>query len=438
MSSRNCETSPHKSNHCLAVNQEPCYCLNVNVKNIEGNRTTGYSKEYFLMFKKIITLIILLLLALTAGVFIFAPAIVDRQMNPVSAHDLFKISEEAKALHETLIVGDWHADSTLWNRDLSQQYKYGHVDIPRLQKGNVGLQMFTTVTKSPAGQNYEENETNASDNITSLAILQRWPLRTWDSLAERALFQADKIHDLVKRDAQNVMLIQYQSDLDNWSNRRIANPSLIGALIGTEGSHALDGNLENIKRLYDHGFRMMSLQHFFDNKLGGSLHGTSGEGLTDFGHQAIEEMLDLDIIIDLSHSSENVVRDVLEMSDQPLVISHTGFKGHCPSARNIDDQLMQQIAARGGLIAVGFWDAAICDNSPKVVAEAIKYGIDLIGADHVSLGSDFDGTITPGFDSSELIAITHELLALDITYDEVKLVMGENMFRFLKENLPKK
>lgn len=71
------------------------------------------------MFKKAITLIILLLLALTTGIFVFAPAILDRQMNPVSAHDLFENSKEARALHETLIVGDWHADSTLWNRDLS-------------------------------------------------------------------------------------------------------------------------------------------------------------------------------------------------------------------------------------------------------------------------------------------------------------------------------
>ena len=193
---------------------------------------------------------------------------------------------------------------------------------------------------------------------------------------------------------------------------------------------------KNIKRLYRNGFRMMSLQHFFDNKLGGSLHGTSGDGLTEFGIEAINEMMRLNIIIDVSHSSENVVKDVLDISTQPLVISHTGFNGHCESPRNISDSLMVEIAKKGGLIAVGFWDAAVCDNTPRSVAEAIKFGIGLIGADHVSLGSDFDGTITPGFDISELEAITHELLELGLSETEIRKVMGGNMLSFLQDNLP--
>ena len=182
---------------------------------------------------------------------------------------------------------------------------------------------------------------------------------------------------------------------------------------------------------------MMSLQHFFDNKLGGSLHGTSGAGLTEFGRQAIDEMQRLDIIIDVSHSSENVVKDVLSISNQPLVISHTGFNGYCKSPRNISDSLMIEIAEKGGLIGVGFWDAAVCDNTPRTVAEAIIYGIGLIGAEHVALGSDFDGTITPGFDTSELVAITHELLELGLGKEEIRKVMGENMLSFLQDNLPK-
>jgi microsomal dipeptidase-like Zn-dependent dipeptidase len=347
------------------------------------------------------------------------------------------VSEEAQELHGSLIVGDWHADSALWNRDLKKAYDYGHADIPRLQAGNVALQMFTTVTKSPSGQNYDSNESGANDNITALAIVQRWPLKTWSSLFERAVYQANKIKDLEKRDPENFMLIESQYDLGIFLLKRVNNPKMVGGLIGTEGSHALDGNLENIERLYENSFRMMSLQHFFDNKLGGSLHGTSGAGLTEFGKQAIDEMQRLDIIIDVSHSSENVVKDVLSISNQPLVISHTGFNGYCESPRNISDSLMVEIAEKGGLIGVGFWDAAVCDNTPRSVAEAIIYGISLIGADHVALGSDFDGTITPGFDTSELVAITHELLELGLGKEEIRKVMGENMLSFLQENLPK-
>ena len=149
-------------------------------------------------------------------------------------------------------------------------------------------------------------------------------------------------------------------------------------------------------------------------------------------------MIRLSIIIDVSHSSENVVRDVLDISTQPIVVSHTGFNGYCNSPRNISDDLMEAIAEKGGLIGVGFWDGAVCDNTPKSVAEAIRYGINLIGEDHVALGSDFDGTITPGFDSSELVAITHELLELGLSDLQIQKVMGNNMLVFLQQNLPVK
>ena len=389
------------------------------------------------MTKKILLNSLLFIVILVASALMLLPTMLDKSMNPVSEHEPFVVSEEAQALHNTLIVGDWHADSALWNRDLKKTYDYGHADIPRLQAGNVALQMFTTVTKSPSGQNYDSNETGANDNITALAIVQRWPIKTWSSLFERAMYQANKIKDLEKRDPENFMLIESQYDLGIFLLKRVNNPKMVGGLIGTEGSHALDGNIENIERLYENSFRMMSLQHFFDNKLGGSLHGTSGAGLTEFGKQAIYEMQRLDIIIDVSHSSENVVKDVLSLSNQPLVISHTGFNGYCESPRNISDSLMVEIAEKGGLIGVGFWDAAVCDNTPRSVAEAIIYGISLIGADHVALGSDFDGTITPGFDTSELVAITHELLELGLGKEEIRKVMGENMLSFLQENLPK-
>ena len=387
--------------------------------------------------KKIVLTLLVLFVALVLVALGLGPAYLEKTMNSVSPHSPYSVSERAKTLHASLLIGDWHADSALWDRDLSKEYDYGHADIPRMQQGNMALQMFTTVTKSPAGQNYDSNKTSARDNITSLVVIQGWPIKTWNSLTERALFQSEKIHNLARRDGENFMLIQSQTDLAIFLERRALNPSLIGGLLGTEGSHALDGNVDNIQRLYDSGFRMMSLQHFFDNKLGGSLHGLSGLGLTEFGRQAVTQMLALDIMIDVSHSSESVVRDTLGLSDQPLLVSHTGFQGHCDSPRNISDLLMQKIAEQGGLIAVGFWDGAICDNTPKSVAAAINYGIQLVGADHVALGSDFDGSITPGFDTSELVAITHELLESGLTELQIRHVMGGNMVQFLQENLPK-
>ncbi|NNC98585.1 MAG: dipeptidase [Gammaproteobacteria bacterium] len=357
-------------------------------------------------------------------------------MNLIDGHKSATSAVRAAELHKTLIIGDWHADSTLWKRDLAKQAARGHVDIPRLQKGNVAIQMFTTVTKSPAGQNYQYNETSASDNITRLAITQLWPVATWRSLTARAIFQAKKIHQLAEHQPQKFRLIRSKGDLNAFFQDRADKPGLVGGLIGTEGSHALDGKLENIQLLFDHGFRMMSLQHFFDNKLGGSLHGSSQSGLSEFGRQAVMKMHALGIIIDVSHSSERVAEDVLAISERPLVVSHTGFKGHCDSPRNIGDELMQAIARKGGLIAVGYWDGAICGNSPGKIAEAINYGINLVGSEHVSLGSDFDGSVTTAFDTSELVLITQALLDAGISESDIRKVMGENMRRFLGENLP--
>jgi len=141
-------------------------------------------------------------------------------------------------------------------------------------------------------------------------------------------------------------------------------------------------------------------------------------------------------MIDVSHSAPQVVEDVLARTNAPLILSHTGFYGHCKSARNISDELMQKIASGGGIIGVGYWDAAVCDATPKGIVSAMRYGIDLVGEDHVALGSDFDGSVTAPFDSSELAALTQEMLAQDFTETEIRKVMGENMMRYLGTNLP--
>ena len=382
---------------------------------------------------KIIAIIIILIVI---GFFVFFPAQLDKQTNLMHGSTLPVITEQAKTLHAELFIGDWHSDTLLWKRNLMNKHDHGHVDIPRLQQGNVALQMFTTVTKSPDGINYETNSSDASDNITKLALVSLWPINTWNNLVERALFQANKALILADEFPQQVSLITSKSELSQFILQRETNPRLLGMLLGTEGSHALDGDLDNIQRLFDSGFRMMSLQHFFDNQLGGSLHGESAQGLTVFGREALQKMQSLGIMLDVSHSSEQVVKDVLAISRQPVLVSHTGFYGHCPSPRNISDKLMQQIAIKGGLIAVGYWDGAVCEPNVNEIAKAIKYGIELVGIDHIALGSDYDGATSVPFDTSELIYLTQALLDIGLSELQIKQVMGANMLRYLQLHLP--
>ena len=371
-----------------------------------------------------------------ASFFLFAPQWIDRLSNQIVGDAGRAPSAEALALHQQLIVGDLHADSALWGRDLLADNDWGQVDLPKLIAGGAALQMFTTVTKSPRGQNYEHNVTDAPDNITLLGLAQRWPTDARNSLLERALLQGERVRSAVAAHP-GFAFIQSQSDLEALLTRRARGEKAVGALLGTEGAHALDGELDSIERLYAAGFRMVGLQHFFDNRLGGSLHGASQSGLTDFGKRAVRAMQARGILIDVAHSSEATVHETLqETGGAALIVSHTGFNGHCPSPRNISDETMAMIAEAGGLIGVGFWADVTCGEGIDAIAGAIRYGIDHFGLDHIALGSDWDGSVTTPIGAAQLPHLTQALLDKDFTEQEIHAVMGGNMARFLATHLP--
>lgn len=364
--------------------------------------------------------------------FVILPPRVDDRMNAVIEHAPYEISAEAQALHDTLSVADLHADTLLWLRDPAKRHARGQTDLPRLREGGVRLQVFTAVTKTPKNLNYDENDAG-SDDITLLAVAQRWPIKAWSSIYERAIYQASRLDRLEQSAGDDFVFVKNQTDLE-----RALGANALAGVYGIEGAHPLEGDLANIEKLYDAGLRVMGLQHFFDNALGGSLHGQSGAGLTAFGEAAVDEAVARGMIIDVAHSSEQVVLDVLARSDKPVIVSHTGLKGYCDSPRNISDELMQDIASRGGLVGVGFWDGAICTPTPEGIAGAIVYAIGLLGVEHVALGSDFDGTVTTPFDAAELAALTQALMDEGVDAQSIRAVMGENAIRFFSENLPAK
>lgn len=377
-------------------------------------------------------LIVLAIMATCIYVFGIMVPSTDAKMNPVVDHKPYKISESSQAFHDTLTIADLHGDALLWRRNPEHRHQRGHIDIPRLRDGGVDIQIFSTVTKSPRGLNFDGNAADAPDDIKLLAMAQLWPIRTWNSIYERAAFQAQRLQKIEARTKNNLVIARTKSDLDQKTG------TIIGVL-ATEGSHPLESDLENIQKLYDEDYRMMGLQHFFDNALGGSLHGRNKGGLTDFGRQAVKKMREMDIIIDVAHSSEKVVREVLAMSGDPVIISHGGIAGnHCPKSvnRNMPDDVLVEIGRRGGLLGVGYFDGAICDISPAGIANTIIAAINLMGVDAVALGSDFDGTVTTTLDTSEIAIITHELRKRDVADTAIRKVMGENVKKFLAENLP--
>ncbi|MCV2871321.1 membrane dipeptidase [Defluviimonas sp. WL0050] len=390
------------------------------------------------MIRIILKLIGFLLVVGLFGFLALGPEIADRMQNPVTKHDPWPVTPAAQAMHERLIIGDMHADTLLWDRDLTKRQTRGHVDLPRLAEGNVALQVFTTVTKSPSGLNYEENAAEARDDITLLYIGQLRPFRAWLDLTERALEQARQLAIAEEKAPEMLKIIRSRADLTEVLRRRSEGEQVVGGILGAEGGHALGDDQTNLGKLYDAGFRLIGLTHFFDNEIGGSLHGEAGAeaGLTRFGRSVVEEMIRRHMIIDLAHASPQTARDVLDMTDMPVVVSHTGIRSHCETVRNFPDDLMRAIAAEGGLIGIGFWADVTCDDTPAGIAGAIIAAIGVVGEDHVALGSDFDGAVRTTFDASELAALTQALIDRGLPEDVIAKVMGGNMVRFLQAALP--
>ena len=385
--------------------------------------------------KRWISIVLGLLGLSLAALLGFGPGGIERFAQGVVPHDPYPLSETARRQHAGLVVADWHADSLLWQRDLLRESSRGHVDFPRLARGNVAIQMFTVVTLVPRGINYHSNDAS-SDMLTWLAAVQRWPLRTWSSLLERALYQASRLEEFARRAPAQLRLVRSAADLRRVIAARERGPERpVAALLGIEGGHALEGELANLARLDAAGFRMLGLHHFFDNRLGGSLHGRSRAGLTPFGREVVRALEQRRIIVDVAHSSPRVVEDVLAIATRPIVLSHTGLTAVCPSPRNLPDALMQRIAAAGGIVAIGYWDA-VCDTSPAGVVASLRAAIDLLGEDHVALGSDFDGGTHTTFDTSELAVLTQTMQSAGFSEREIAKVMGGNSLRFLLAQLP--
>jgi len=376
----------------------------------------------------------ILLLVAGIGFFGFAPGYVESSMNRIDGKPLPKVSDRAIGLHETLTIVDLHSDTLMWKRDMMDRGDRGHMDLPRLSEGNVTLQVFSSVTKTPKGQNYDANSAD-SDNITLLTIAQLQPMRTWGSLLERSLWHATKLDHAVA--ASNATLVKTvgPAELDAMLARRAAGGPAMGALLSIEGLQTLEGKTSNLDKLYAAGFRMAGLTHFFDNELAGSMHGLKKGGLTPMGREVVQRMEDIGMIVDIAHCSQQCVTEILAMARRPVVSSHGGVQATCKVNRNLSDEHIRGVATTGGIIGIGYWDAAICDTSPGSIAKAMKHVRDLVGIDHVALGSDYDGATTVRFDTSKLVQVTQALIDTGFTDDEIRAVMGSNALRVIREGL---
>ena len=360
----------------------------------------------------------------------------DWWLNDRTQEPPYIVAPEILDFHKTLTIVDLHADPLLWERDLLSRNTRGHVDLPRLQEGNVSLQVFGVVTGVPFPLSMENNE-DKNDLIDLVASSQGWPEATHDSRLQRALFQAKRLHERAHASQDALRVIKSRTDLASLIASRQAGKPVVGGLLSLEGTHALEGNPANIDTLFNAGFRMLGLVHLMDNDMAGSAHGVSRYGLTDKGLKMLQRALALNMVIDLAHASEQTIDDVLRIVDRPVVASHGGVRATCDTARNLADRHIKSIANTGGLIGIGLYEYAVCGKTLEHTVRAMHHVANLVGIQHVALGTDFDGATETVVDATGLVLLTEALLKGGFSHDDIRAIMGKNAIRVLNRTLPR-
>src|SRR6266446_2527254 len=368
------------------------------------------------------------------------------------------ISEKARKLHFSSIVVDTHDDTTQrlldGKFDLGTRSATGSIDIPRMREGNLSAIFFSIWMSSKV---------------------------TGPEAVDRALVQIDAVREQVRKHSNDMVLATTAAEV-----REARKQGKIAALMGVEGGHMINSNLGVLRSYAALGVRYMTLTHSSNDEWAdSSTDKPAHNGLTDFGKDVVREMNRLGVIVDISHVSDKTFYDALEVSKAPLFASHSSCRAICDAPRNMTDQMMKDLAAKGGVVQINyhvgflsqeFRDAEKAnpelekeiqaeinkrcgDNDacqlmegdritreyveqgklPRVdfakIIEHIDHAVKVAGVDHVGLGSDFDGANMPyGMeDATKLPRITEALLQKGYSERDVTKILGENTLRVMTE-----
>jgi microsomal dipeptidase-like Zn-dependent dipeptidase len=376
------------------------------------------------------------------------------------------------ALHRSMFVADLHADTLLWDRDLLERNNHGHIDLPRMQQGGLGLQVFTLVTDTPRETANPDPAVDhciyaTSRNLAALlTVMESRPPRAWFNLRARAFDQAGKLLAAERRSRQQgyhgpeLMVVRSAADLARLLARRAAGEQVVGGMLGVEGAHWVgQGDADEattraqVQELFNLGVRVFAPTHRFDNALGGASEGCTGRGLTEQGRWALLEAERLGMVVDLAHASSATLRDAVALLAQPVVVSHTGVQdgceGVCYRLRNLSDDEIRLVAAKGGLIGAGYWPEAVGPNGMQDILRVMRqvsralqqpaFKAAYPGLDphaHLALGSDFDGAVETPIDVAGLPALTWAMARGGMTEAQLRQAAGGNACRLLANRLP--
>jgi len=327
-------------------------------------------------------------------------------------------------LHRRVPVADGHADSLMWNRDLNVASEKGHVDFPRLREAGVKIQAFTVVTRGLP----------VIDGFPLLMLKEGWPAEARASEWRRCVFQLDRLESFCA--ASNDLAAITATSAGLTSN---LEQGRLSAVLGIEGAHAIEGQVDRVAELARRGVRFMSLTHLSNNELGGTSTPLMGNRpLTPLGREVLDAMAASRMVIDVAHASPSMLPELLEHRALRPFCSHAGVQGATKLWRNLDDPTLKAIADRGGVVGVIFAPQYVGGRAFADVARHIEHSLSVMGEDGVALGSDFDGMVPlpQGMrDVRDLKKLTQTLLDRGMPVRVVEKVLGHNFRRFWSEVL---
>jgi membrane dipeptidase len=327
-------------------------------------------------------------------------------------------SSQARGLHAECPAIDLHADTLMWSRWLGYDIHAphepplwraafgGHIDLPRLREGGVGAQFF---------------------GLVSLPVAERMR-----GLARAVHEQIDILDDAIARRPGDLRLARTAADIE--ACRR---DGAIAALLGIEGAHALEGNLDLVDVFARRGVRYLGLLHFSANEAGYPAYGVGRhdhDGLTPWGFDLVRRCEAAGVIVDLSHINRRGFLDACSVATRPPIVSHTGVLGAFEHWRNIDDDQLRAVADHGGVVGVIFYPRYLGGNGLEPVVKHLLHIVDVVGEDTPALGSDWDGFIIPTRELSDprgLPLLTDALLEAGMSERVIRKILRDNALRVL-------
>lgn len=340
--------------------------------------------------------------------------------------------ERAKRIHELSVVVDTHNDTILHliksppfitgdlreippRRKLGERSEHGQIDIPRIMEGGVNCLIFAMYV-------------NPQYTARFIRLVQ----------------MLDYFNHELKENKDKINLTTSYKEIT-----KTIRDGKIAALISVEGGEPLEGRIETLRTIYRLGVRSLTLTHFPRNKLGDGSGADSGSHLTEFGAEIVQEMNKLGMIIDISHLNETGFWDVIELTKEPVMATHSNCKALCNHHRNLTDEQIKALAEKEGVLNLSFCGGFIKEGVDFSDHEALKkvrvddwldhldHATNLIGVSHVGIGSDLDGGCGfPGLDDiTKFPTLTKGMISRGYSDDEVQKILGGNNLRVFKKVL---